>query len=145
MQHLEDQRTEAQTNYERELARSLLPFIRCCPGGLTACRAQVLHAADVQALSAAKQQQREAEDKLRELAAALDSARRQVDEQRQAYEGRVARSEDELASMRARTADLAEQNRLLHNQLDAVTLQAIRVQQQQAVRVLGCRGGSFVN
>ena len=32
-------------------------------------------------------------------------------------------------------AEVAEQNRLLHNQLDAVTLQAMRVQQQQAVRL----------
>uniref|UniRef100_A0A670IJL4 Nucleoprotein TPR n=1 Tax=Podarcis muralis TaxID=64176 RepID=A0A670IJL4_PODMU len=91
---------EAQNKYEREL---------------------MLHASDVEALQAAKEQVAKNSTKKQQLEEAAQKAEAALRESRASWEERERMLKDEASKLASRCEDLEKQNRLLHEQLETLS------------------------
>ncbi len=100
---------DSQTNYEREL---------------------VLHAADVQALSAMKEQLHSTEKSLKDSQIQLETFQRNMQSKEASWEEQKSLLRKQLTDVESTIKSLREQNDILHSQLETVTAQALKIQQQ---------------
>uniref|UniRef100_A0A8B9H7L6 Nucleoprotein TPR n=1 Tax=Astyanax mexicanus TaxID=7994 RepID=A0A8B9H7L6_ASTMX len=104
--------SEAQSKYEREL---------------------MLHAADVEALQAAKKQTQQAAQSIKELEEKAQKATAELQQGRAAWQ-QQEKSLKDLVKLRQRVNDLQKQNSMLHEQMEGLnTKMAATVQQQHIV------------
>uniref|UniRef100_W5KDD5 Nucleoprotein TPR n=1 Tax=Astyanax mexicanus TaxID=7994 RepID=W5KDD5_ASTMX len=102
--------SEAQSKYEREL---------------------MLHAADVEALQAAKKQTQQAAQSIKELEEKAQKATAELQQGRAAWQQQEKSLKEDLVKLRQRVNDLQKQNSMLHEQMEGLnTKMAATVQQQ---------------
>uniref|UniRef100_A0A8B9HDM9 Nucleoprotein TPR n=1 Tax=Astyanax mexicanus TaxID=7994 RepID=A0A8B9HDM9_ASTMX len=105
--------SEAQSKYEREL---------------------MLHAADVEALQAAKKQTQQAAQSIKELEEKAQKATAELQQGRAAWQQQEKSLKEDLVKLRQRVNDLQKQNSMLHEQMEGLnTKMAATVQQQHIV------------
>ncbi|XP_049322798.1 nucleoprotein TPR isoform X1 [Astyanax mexicanus] len=105
--------SEAQSKYEREL---------------------MLHAADVEALQAAKKQTQQAAQSIKELEEKAQKATAELQQGRAAWQQQEKSLKEDLVKLRQRVNDLQKQNSMLHEQMEGLNTKMAATVQQQAVR-----------
>uniref|UniRef100_A0A8B9H471 Nucleoprotein TPR n=1 Tax=Astyanax mexicanus TaxID=7994 RepID=A0A8B9H471_ASTMX len=105
--------SEAQSKYEREL---------------------MLHAADVEALQAAKKQTQQAAQSIKELEEKAQKATAELQQGRAAWQQQEKSLKEDLVKLRQRVNDLQKQNSMLHEQMEGLNTKMAATVQQQAIR-----------